>query len=86
MKKQSKDQSLVNSGEMVLDKIEKFLNKGEWWYGLRKENGVIYKAPRYWPNPTIENGRVQWKNSLHEFEPIIWFGIKGKPPIPCWSI
>lgn len=86
MKNRYKDQSYVNRGEKVLDKIEKFINKGEWWYGLKKDNGVIYKSPRYWPRPIIENNMVQWKNSSCEFEPLIWFGIKGRPPMPCWSI
>ena len=84
--REESEQCYCDIGSEILAMLGRFLEKGTWHFGLRKEDGSAVFDVMEWPQPTIVEDSVSWMGSNGKLTPIIWFGKNGDEPIGCWSL
>lgn len=84
--RESREQSYIDAGVVMIGMLKDFLIEGVWQFGLADEDGAVISDTADWPEPTIDGGSTSWKRPNGALNPIIWFGVKGQAPIECWSI
>jgi hypothetical protein len=79
--REESEQSIIDTGAVIIRSLEQFLKSGVWHCGLRRQDGTVVLDPSRWPS---RNGEDECPPD--GWAPIIWFGLEGEEPIECWSL
>lgn len=82
----SREQGIVDSGQMFIEMLRNFLKEGIWQYGLQRDDGTILKDISQWPRHAAGGADLIWEDSNGVLQPIIWFGLEFENPIECWTL
>ena len=77
------EQSSFNHVALIVRSVEHFMDEGTWHYGLVDDNLNVITDMTEWPNPQEVDGKVVWRDSFMEYEPIIWFGFDKPSIVGC---
>lgn len=84
--RESTEQGVIDSGQIIIEMLKNFLEEGIWQYGFQRDDGTILTDISQWPKHASDGTDLIWQDSKGVLQPIIWFGLKNEDPIECWTL